>query len=320
MNDTCTVFSAYIVHACDDEGFLSLFRHAERFDLLVCPVLHVGALHLFDDFVFIISEHPAGKSLGDPEEVTLVFAGLHEAFDVVNIRPDGQSDVRGKSPRRGRPREEVLVVVIDSGASELACQGIYLDVLVPLCDLVRGKAGPAARAVRQDLVSLVYESPVEGGLYDPPSGLDVVVLERDVRVLHVGKISHLLRHVSPHLSVFEYGFAALFVEFLYSVFLDVLLSGKAQLLFDFDLYRKSVSIPASLALYLETLHGLVSVYRVLEGPCHHVVDARLAVRSRRSFIENKRRSSLSRFDAEAEQIHLIPLSYLFGLSLGYRLV
>ena len=175
--------------------------------------------------------------------------------------------------------------MVYSRSSELACKSVYLYILIALCHLVRCESCSAARAVWQDLVSFVNESFIESVLDDPPAGFDIVILICDVWVFHVSKISHLLGHVGPHLSVLEYRFTALLVELLYAVLLNVLLAAETKLFFNFDLYRQTVSIPAALALYLETLHGLVSVNGILECPCHHMMDARLAVGCRRSFVE-----------------------------------
>ena len=287
MNDTCTIFCGYIVHACYDECVLSLFRYTERLDLFICPVLHIGALDLLNYFVLFFSECLICKSFCYPQEVAFILTGLHKALYIINIRSYSQSDVGSKCPRCCCPCKEVFIVMINSCTSELACKSVDLDVLVALCYLVGSKSGSASRTVRQDLISFVDKSLVEGVLDDPPACFDVVVLVCDVRIVHVGEISHLVRHVCPHLCVLEYGFTALLIELSDTVLLDILLAAESQLLLYFDLYRKSVSVPAAFSLDLESLHGLVSVDRVLEGSSHHVVDARLAVSCRRSFIENE---------------------------------
>ena len=63
-----------------------------------------------------------------------------------------------------------------------------------------------------------------------------------------------------------------------------------------------MGIPAALSLHLIALHGLVAVDGILERSCHHVVDARLAVRCRRSFIEYKGRRALARGDVYKRQL------------------
>ena len=320
MDDSGTVFCRYVVHACNDERVLALFRHAERLDLLVCPVLHVGALYLLDYLILFTSESLISKRFGYPQKVAFVLAGLHEALNVIYVRSYSKSDVGSECPRCCCPCEEVLVVMVNACTSELAGKSIDLDVLVALSYLVRSKTCSAARAVRQDLISFVNKSLVEGVLDDPPSGLDIVILVSDIRIFHVREISHLLGHIGPHLSVFEYGFTALLVEFLDTVLLDVLLSAESEFLLDLDLNRQSVSIPAAFTLYLESLHCLIPVDGVLESPCHHVVDARLAVSCRRSFIENERRRAFPCLYAKVEHVEFVPSFDLLGLILCYRLV
>ena len=177
--------------------------------------------------------------------------------------------------------------MVDACSSELACQRVYLDVLVALCYLVRSESRSAARAVRQDLISFVNKSFIECVLDDPPASLDIVVFVCDVRIFHVRHVGHLFRHVCPHLSVLEYRFTALLVELLDSVLLYVLLAAETEFFLYFDLNRQSVGIPAAFTLYLEALHRLVSVDGVLESPRHHMVDARLSVGCRRSLIEHE---------------------------------
>ena len=142
-------------------------------------------------------------------------------------------------------------------------------------------------------MTFIYEACLEEFLDNPPACLDVVVVQCDIRVLHIGHICHTVTHLLPHVCVCEYGLPALFVEFFDAVFFDVLLAGHFELLFDFDFNRQSVSIPACLTVHLITLHCLVTVYGVLEGSCHYVMYARFAVGRRRTFIEVERRHTLS---------------------------
>ena len=287
MNDARTVFSAYVVHTCDYECVLAFLNLAERLELLVGPVLHVAALDLLCDFVLFARQHLISESLGYPKQVALVLSVLHEALDIIDVRTDCQSHVGSQRPRCCRPCEEVLVVMVDACPSELACKCVDLDVLVALRYLMRSESRSAARAVRQDLVSFVNKSLIEGGPDDPPSRLDIVVLVCDIRIFHVCQIGHLFRHVGPHLCVLEYRLTALLVEFLDAVLLDVLLAAESEFFLDLDLDRQAVGVPAAFALYLEALHGLISVDGVLECPCHHVVDARLSVGCRRSFVKHE---------------------------------
>ena len=177
------------------------------------------------------------------------------------------------------------------------------------------QAGTAAGAIGQDLVTFVDQTRLEEFLQDPPSGFDVVVIQRNVGVIHVDQVTHALGHFSPHLFVGEYGFFTLFVEGADSVGFDVLLSGHLQLLFHFDLHGQSVGIPAGLTVDRISLHGLVTAYRVFQCSRDYVVDTGLTVGGRRSFIEYEGGHSLSRRDALFQQLVLHPFVSLLVLQL-----
>ena len=162
-------------------------------------------------------------------------------------------------------------------------------------------------------MSFVDQTGLEELVDDPPDGFDVVVVERDVWIVHVDEEAHALRHVTPHPFVGEDGFLALLVERFDTVLLDVLLAAHAKLLFDLDLDRKTVGVPAGFTVDLEALHGLVTADAVLECTRDDVVDARLTVRCGRSFVEDEGRLVLSGADALGEKILFLPFLYLFVL-------
>ena len=157
-------------------------------------------------------------------------------------------------------------------------------------------------------------------LQDPPFCLDVVVVQRDIGMIHIRHVPHPLTHIAPHSGISEDGLSALLVEFPDSVALDVLFAVESQLLLDFNLHRKAVGIPACLSVDLKSLHRLVAVNRVLQRSSHHVMDARFAVGSRRPLIEDELRLPLPGFYALVEQILLVPFFHLFLLNLCDRLV
>ena len=72
---------------------------------------------------------------------------------------------------------------------------------------------------------------------------------------------------------------------------DICLSD-AELLLHTKLYRKSVGVPTSLAMYLETLHRLISVEGVLDRTGKHMMNARMSVGRRWSLEEYELRASL----------------------------
>ena len=311
MNDAGTVFCGNVVHAGNDERRFVLVRYAERHQLFVFPVFHVTALEFFEHFVFVAREHFRCQSLGYIEDIALIVTGSHLDLDIIDVRADGQRDVGSQGPRGCRPREKIFVV--GTFFLEFAGQGVDFDHLIPLCNFMGCQTGSAARAVRQDLVSLVDQAHIEGFFEDPPAGFDIIVIQRDIGVIHVSHISHAVGHIRPHIGIGENRFAALFVEFLDTVSFDILLAGESELLFYFDLDRESVGIPAAFSLDLIALHRLVTVDGVLQSSRHHVVDARLAVRRRRSFIEYERWRALTRGDAFVQQVFFFPFRDLFLL-------
>ena len=70
---------------------------------------------------------------------------------------------------------------------------------------------------------------------------------------------------------------------------------------------ESVSIPASLARHLKTVHCLISVEGVLDCTGEHVVDARVSVRRRRTLEEDELWTAFAFIDRLVEDVKLHPL-------------
>ena len=153
---------------------------------------------------------------------------------------------------------------------------------------------------------------------DPPDRFDVIVLQCDVRIIHVSHIGHSFTHFAPESGEHENRFTAFLIKFPDTVFFNVLFSVHTQVFFYLDLNRKTVRVPSRLTIDFEALHCLIAVDRVFQGSRHHVMDARFSVCSRRSFIKYKLRLSFAGFHAFGQQIFFIPLFYLFLLNLGNR--
>src|SRR4029077_9122467 len=88
--------------------------------------------------------------------------------------------------------------------------------------------------------------------------------------------------------------------------LDGELAGDAELLLDLDLDRQAVRIPARLPLDIEPLHRLVARKEVLECAREDVVRGRLAVGSRRSFIEDEARAPGPELERFLEGAFILP--------------
>ena len=86
----------------------------------------------------------------------------------------------------------------------------------------------------------------------------------------------------------------------------------AQALLDFMLDRQTVRIPAGFARHVVAAHGLVAREDVLERARQHMVDAGLAVRGRRTFIETELRAVFGLLERLLENVVLTPeLQHLF---------
>ena len=119
----------------------------------------------------------------------------------------------------------------------------------------------------------------------PPDRLNIVVMVGDVRVLHIRPEADAVAHDLPVALVGEDAVLTLLDEILDAVLLDLRLAAYAERLFDLQLDRKSVRVPAGLAQYLIALHGAVSGDQILYRAGQNVTDMRLAVSRRRTVEE-----------------------------------
>src|ERR1043166_1159751 len=87
---------------------------------------------------------------------------------------------------------------------------------------------------------------------------------------------------------------------------DLLLAADAELLLELDLDRKPMGVPSRFARHAESLHRPMAAKQVLDRSGEHVVDARLAVRRRRTLKEHERRRAGARVERLAEEILLLP--------------
>ena len=87
--------------------------------------------------------------------------------------------------------------------------------------LMGAEAGHAAGAVWRTAHGLVEQVLVPKGLQHPPAGLDVVVVQGDVRVFHVDPVADAGGHGLPLFHVAENALAAFLVELFDAVFFYV---------------------------------------------------------------------------------------------------
>ena len=130
-------------------------------------------------------------------------------------------------------------------------------------------------------------------LQSPPFGLDVVVVICNIRIVHVSPEAYTVTHVLPLVLICPDGFLTLLDEGLYAVAFDLRLAVNTQSLLNFELYRKSVCIPACLEDDRLALHSMVSRNYVLNDSCLNMSDMGLSVSCRRAVIKSKSRSTVS---------------------------
>ena len=159
---------------------------------------------------------------------------------------------------------------------------------------------------RLDLVALVDHPPVEVLFECPPHRLNIVVLERDIRVLQVDPVAHDPGHFLPVNFVLPHRLFAFIVELRDAELDDLVFVFKAERLFDFDFDGEPVRIPAGFPMHPEPPHGLVPAYKVFQCAAHDVVNPRPAIRCRRALVEGEFRSAVTRRDALVENMPLVP--------------
>ena len=210
-------------------------------------------------------------------------------------------------------------------AARLADREPHVDrgvdhVVVAERHLVGGQGGPAARAVRDDLVALVEQIVLPDPLQGPPDRLDVLVRQRHVGVVEVDPERDPLREPVPLLDVGEHRLAAALVELRDAVLLDLVLRGDAELALDLELDRQAVTVPARLAGHLEPAHRLVAGEDVLEDARQHVVRAGRAVGRRRPLVEHVQRRALAAAQRLVEHVVLAPARQDLLLERGEALI
>ena len=146
-----------------------------------------------------------------------------------------------------------------------------------------------------------------------PQGLDILVVVRDIRVIEVHPIAHLLGEVGPLARVLHHLTAASRVVLIDADLLTDILFGDAEHLLYTQLNRQTVCVPTGFTAHLIALHRLETAERVLDRTCHHVVNTRHTVRRRGTFEEQELRMSLTGADTLLKQVFFFPFcQHLFA--------
>ena len=151
-----------------------------------------------------------------------------------------------------------------------------------------GERRAAARAVRDDFIALVEQAFVPDLAQQPPNRFDVGIGVGHVRAAQVHPIGDPFSQLLPFLDARKGRFAAEGIELFDAVFLDLAFLGETELLFNFDLNRKSVRVPTTASIDEVTLHRAEAWEHVLESPGQHVVYAGFAIGSWGTLEHHKR--------------------------------
>ena len=172
---------------------------------------------------------------------------------------------------------------------------------------MRRETRSGCRRIRLDSITLVEVAFLVQLLEQVPQGLDILVVVRDVRIVQIDPIAHLLGEVRPLFRVFHHLPTAGGVVLIHADLLTDVLFGDAEHLLHAQLHRQTVRVPARLAAYLITLHGLEAAERILDRTRHNVVNTRHTVRRRRTFEEQELRMSFPRTHTLLKQLFCFPL-------------
>ena len=270
-----------------------------RVKRLVGKPLVVRAFLFLDDGVLALVEKDVNALFRENK-----LRALALDFNVVVIGVHAKRHVGRKRPWRSRPGENVgFLLALDLKGCD---GGLFLHVLIALCDFVRRKRRAAARTIGNDFVSLVDESAVENVFERPPLRLDIIVVVGNVWVFHVHPIAHAVGHFLPLGLVLPHALFALLNKRLDAVLLDVLLAVHAELFLHLELDGQTVSVPAGFARGVIALHRLEARNNILHDARENMTDMRLAVCGGRSVIERKLFAVLGLFQRFLENAIFFP--------------
>ncbi len=288
--------------------------------LSVVQAQQVGALEFGDDLIrhhlvalLVVVERQLGSLgleqcvealLGHDVDARQTVIGV-EGLDghIVDARSHAQCGVGRQCPRRGGPCQHVefvesLVGLIEDGLghrvvavhdSELCRHGLVFHVAVTPrhVEFVRTQSGASGGRVGLNGISLIKQALVVELLEQPPQGLDITILIGDVGVVHVHPVTHAMGEVFPLMCVFHHLATASGVIVIDTDFLAYVLLGDAECFLHSEFHGQPVRVPPGFAQHLLSQHGVVAAHDVLDGACHHMVNARHAVGTGRSLVKNE---------------------------------
>ena len=326
--DTCTILCGHIVTRNHTECFVFLHYHLvvlqstrlhPRHQLLVVQAHEVSAFSSPQNlwlFLFAKLEICRQTRLCQDVDGFLIRVRILSLDGhIVNLGAYTESRVGWKCPRRGCPCEDIsrCILIIQSARSffeeELRCHRrvFHIAITTRLVQLMRGKTCTRCWRIRLNRVALIKQALVVELLQEIPQRLNVLVVVCDVWMFQIHPIAHLVGEFCPLVGVHHHVLATSIVIIIHANFLADVLLRDAQRLLHTQLHWKSVGVPTSLALHLETLHGLISEECVLYRASHYVVNARMSVGGRGTFKKDELRTAFAFLNALVEHIFLVPL-------------
>ncbi len=192
------------------------------------------------------------------------FAGIVDFLDdgVVGLGVHGQRHVRRQRPGRGRPREQSQAVVSREFHGDRRV--LHLFVVEVRLEVRERRADPPG--VGHDPVALVDQVAFPQRLEDAPDALHEGEVHRLVVVVEIDPASEARDHIAPFVGIAQNDRSARFVEAVDAVVLDLVATVEAELLFDLELDRQPVAVPAEAPLDAAAAHRLVARHDVLDVP------------------------------------------------------
>ena len=198
------------------------------------------------------------------------------------IRIYTETDIGRQCPWCCGPCKDICILILHF---ESYNSGALFYILISLSNLLSGQRRTTARAVRNDLKSLIKKTLIPDLLQSPPLGLNKVIIIGYIRIIHISPETNGVGEILPHPLVFPYAFLTFVDKWFQTVFLDLFFSIQSKKLFHFQLYRKTMGIPSCLSRNHVALHGAVSRDHVLDNTGQYVSDMRFSVCCRRSVIK-----------------------------------
>ncbi len=251
----------------------------------------------------------------------IAVVGLHG--HIVNLRPYTERGIAGQCPRSGSPCQEVRspplchfrLWVLYLELPHYGCI-FYVTVASGLVQLVRTESCTGSGRIRLYGISFIKQSFLVELFQQPPQGFDIAVVVSYIGVIHVHPVAHLVGQVFPLFGELHDVLAAGSIVFCHGNSLANILFGYTECLFHTQFHRQSVSIPSGFALYLKSLHRLVTAENVLNGASHYVVNARHTIGRGGAFEKHERRTTFTFCHTLDENLVFVPFLQHFSIHFG----